>query len=63
MKNRAKKLVVKALKKVRELSEHLNKVFKLVKSMKKDGLNFSEKDRRKSTWKELSMRRMSGIRT
>ena len=42
MKNRAKKVVVKAMKEgaeqeLRELSEHLNKVFKLVKSMKKDG--------------------------
>ena len=60
----AKKVVVKAMKatelKLRELSEHPNKVFKLVKSMKKvwkdvEGgrcmrgsngrLNFSEKDR------------------
>ena len=42
MKNRAKKVVVKVTKEVaewelRELSEHLNKVFVLVKSMKKDG--------------------------
>ena len=70
-KNRAKKLVMNAMKKVaewelRELSEHPNKVFKLVKSMKKDGkdaeggrcmrgsdrrLNFSEKDRGR-VWKE-----------
>ena len=65
MKNRAKKVVTKAMKEaaereLRELSEHPNKVFKLVKSMKKDGkdveggrcmrgsdgrLNFSKKDR------------------
>ena len=64
MKNRAKKVVTKAMKEaaeqeLRELSEHPNKVFKLVKSMKKDGkdveggrcmrgsdgrLNFCEKD-------------------
>ena len=42
MKNRAKKVVAKAMKEVaerelRELSEHPNKVFKLVKSMKMDG--------------------------
>ena len=42
MKNRAKKVVAKAMKEateweLRELSEHPNKVFKLVKSMKKDG--------------------------
>ena len=42
MKNRAKKVVMKAIKEVaetelRELCEHPNKVFKLVKSMKKDG--------------------------
>ena len=61
MKNRAKKVVSKAMEAVRELgelSEHPNKVFKLVKSIKKDGkdvegrrcmrgrngrLNFSEK--------------------
>ena len=51
-----------AERELRELSEHPNKLFKLVKSMKKDGkdveggrcirgsdgrLNFSEKDRRK----------------
>ena len=51
---------------LRELSEHLNKVFKLMKSMKKDGkyveggrcirgsdgrLNFSKKDKTK-VWKE-----------
>ena len=40
MKNRAKKLVAKAMKEaaereLRELSEHPNKVFKLVKSMEK----------------------------
>ena len=71
MRNGAKKVVVKAMKevaeqKLRELSEHPNKVFKLVKLMKKDGkdveggrcirdsdsrLNFSEKDRGK-VWKE-----------
>ena len=65
MKNRAKKVVTKAMKEaaereLRELSEHPNKVFKLVKSIKKDGkdveggrcmrgsyrrLNFSKKDR------------------
>ena len=65
MKNWAKKVVSKAMKEAakRELSKHPNKVFKLVKSMKKDGkdveggrcmrvsdgrLNFSEKDRGKS---------------
>ena len=41
MKNRAKKVVPKAMeaaeRQLRELSEHLNKVFELVKSMKKDG--------------------------
>ena len=42
MKNQAKKVVAKAMKEaaeqeLRELSEHPNKVFKLVKSMKKDG--------------------------
>ena len=71
MKNRAKKVVMKAMKEVvewevRELSEHPNKVFKLVKSMKKDGkdvkggrcmrgsdgrLNFNGKNRGK-VWKE-----------
>ena len=71
MKNQAKKLVAKAVKEAaeqepRELSEHPNKVFKLVKLMKKDRkdveggrcmrgsngrLNFSEKDRGK-VWKE-----------
>ena len=71
MKSRAKKVVAKAMKEVaeqelRELSEHPNRVFKLVKSMRKDGkdveggrcmrgsngiLNFSEKDRGK-VWKE-----------
>ena len=65
MKNQAKKVVAKAWKEVakqelRELSEHLNKVFKLVQSKKEDGkdveggrcmrgndsrLNFSEKDK------------------
>ena len=67
MKNQAKKVISKAVKEaaereLRELSKHPNKVFKLVKSMKKDGkdveggrcmrgidgrLNFSEKDRGK----------------
>ena len=71
MRNRAKKVVAKAKKEaaeqeLRELSEHPNKVFKLVKSMKEDRkdveggkckrgsdgrLNFSEKDRAK-VWKE-----------
>ena len=71
MKNRAKKVVSKVMKKaakreLRELNKHPNKVFKLVKSMKKDGkgveggrcmsgsdgrLNFSKKDRGK-VWKE-----------
>ena len=42
MKNRAKKVVAKAMKEaaereLRELNEHPNKGFKLVKSMKKDG--------------------------
>ena len=65
MKNQAKKVVAKAMKEVaeqelRELSEHLNKVFKLVNAIKKDGkdvergrcmrvsngkLNFCEKER------------------
>ena len=65
IKNGAKKVVMKAVKEVaerelRELSEHPNKVLKLVKSMKKDGkdvqgegcmrgsdgrLSFGEKDR------------------
>ena len=78
MKNRAKKVVMKAMKKVaeqelRELSEHPNKVFKLVKSMKKDGkdveggrymrgsdsrLNLKEKDKRK-VWKEHMERIMN----
>ena len=64
MKNLAKKVVTKAMKEaaeqeLRELNEHPNKVFKLVKSMKKDRkdveggrcmrgsdgrLNFCEKD-------------------
>ena len=71
VKNRAKKVVTKTKKKtaereLRELSEHPNKVFKLEKSMKKDGkdveggrcmrgsngrLNFIEKDRGR-VWKE-----------
>ena len=78
MKNRAKKVVTKAMKEaaereLRELSEHPNKVFKLVKSMKKDGkdveggrcmrgsdgrLNFSEKDRGR-VWKEHMERIMN----
>ena len=42
MKNRAKKVVAKAMKEtteqqLRKLSEHPNKVFKLVTSIKKDG--------------------------
>ena len=70
MKNRAKKVVAKTMeaakRELRGLSEHPNKVFNLVKSMKKDGkdveggrcmrgsdgrLSFSEKDRGK-VWKE-----------
>ena len=75
MKNRTKKVVVKAIKEVaeRELSEHPKKVFKLVKSKKKDGkdieggrcvrgsdgrLNFGEKDRGKA-WKEYMERIMN----
>ena len=75
MNNRAKKVVAKAVKEAaeRELSGHPNKVFKLVKSMKKDGkdvkggrcmrdsdgrLNFSVKDRGK-VWKEHRERIMS----
>ena len=70
MKNRVKKVVAKAMKEaaeqeLRELSEHPNKVFKLVKSMKKNGkdveggrcmrgsderLNFSKKGRGR-VWK------------
>ena len=70
MKNWAKKVVMKAMKEaaereLRELSEHPNKLFKLVKSMKKNGkdveggrcmrgsegrLNFSDIDRGK-VWK------------
>ena len=47
MKNQAKKVVTKAMKEaakreLRELSEHPNKVFKLVKSMKKDGKDVEE---------------------
>ena len=43
MKNQAK-VVAKAMKEAaeRELSEHPNKVFKLVKSMKKDGKDVEE---------------------
>ena len=71
MKNRAKKVVAKAMneaaeRELRGLSEHPNKVFKLVKSVEKDGkdveggrcmrgshgrLSFSEKNRGK-VWKE-----------
>ena len=78
MKNRAKKVVAKAMKEVaewdqRKLSEYLIKVFKFVKSMKRDGkdveggrcmrgsdvrLNFSEKDREK-VWKEHMERIMN----
>ena len=78
MTNRAKKVVAKAMKEVAErelrgLSEHPNKVFKLVKSMKKDGkdveggrcmkgsdgrLSFSEKDRGK-VWNEHMERIMN----
>ena len=78
VKNRAKKVVTKTKKKtaereLRELSEHPNKVFKLEKSMKKDGkdveggrcmrgssgrLNFSEKDRGR-VWKEHMERIMN----
>ena len=78
MKNRAKKVDEKAMKEaaeqeLRELSKHPNKMFKLVKSMKKDGkdveggrymrgtngrLNFSEKDRGK-VWKEQMERIMN----
>ena len=78
MKNRAKKVVTKAMKEaaereLRELSEHPNKVFKLLKSMKKDGkdveggrcmrgsderLNFSEKNRGR-VWKKPMERIMN----
>ena len=78
MKNRAKKVVAKAMKEVAEwelrgVSEHPNKVFKLVKSMKKDEkdveggrcmrgsdgrLSFSEKDRGR-VWKEHKERIMN----
>ena len=69
MKNRARKVVAKAMKEAAErelrgLSEHPNKVFKLVKSMKtcmrgSDGrLSFSEKDRGK-VWKEHMERIMN----
>ena len=49
MKNRAKKVVSKAMKEavkreLRELSKHPNKVFKLVKSTKKDGKMLREED-------------------
>ena len=74
MKNWAK-VVAKAMKETaeRELREHSNKVFKLVKSMKKDGkdvergrcmrgsngrLNFSEIDRGR-VWKEYMERIMN----
>ena len=71
MKKWAKKVVAKAMRE--ELSEHPNKVFKLVKSMKKDGkdleggrymrgingrLNFSEKDIGR-VWKEHMERVMN----
>ena len=44
MKNRAKKVVGKAMNEAseRELREHPNKVFKLVKSMKKDEKDVEE---------------------
>ena len=78
MKNRAKKMVAKAMKEAaeqepRKLSEYPNKVFKLVKSMEKDGkvvdggrcmrgsdrrLNFSEGDRGR-VWKEHMERIMN----
>ena len=73
-KNRAKK--VAAEQELGELSEHPNKVFKLVKSMKKDGkdveggrcmrgsdgrLNFSKKDRGR-VWKEHMERIMNDSR-
>ena len=78
MKIQAKKVVSKVMKEaakreLRELNKHPNKVFKLVKSMKKDGkdveggrcmrgsdgrLNFSEKDRGK-VWKEHMERIMN----
>ena len=75
MKNWTKKVVAKAMKETagRELREHSNKVFKLVKSMKKDGkdvetgrcmrgsnrrLNFSEIDRGR-VWKEYMERIMN----
>ena len=74
MKNGSKKVVMKAMKevterKLRELSQHPNKVFKLVKSMEKDGkdvegggsdarLNFSKKDRGR-VWKEHMERIMN----
>ena len=78
---KAKKVVAKAMKeaaeqKLRELSEHPNNVFKLGKSMKKDGmvveggrcmrgsdgrLNFSKKDRGR-VWKEHMERIMNDSR-
>ena len=78
IKNQAKKMVTKAKKEpaerqLRELGEHLDKVFKLLKSMKKDGkdaegvrcmrgsndrMSFSEKDREK-IWKEHMERIMN----
>ena len=49
MKSRTKKVVAKVMKgaverELRGLSEHLNKVFKLVKSMKKRGKMLREED-------------------
>ena len=49
IKNQAKKVVAKALKEaaeqeLRELSEHPNKMFKLVKSMKKDRKDLRKED-------------------
>jgi hypothetical protein len=78
MRNRAKKVVAKAMRKeaeqeLRELSENPNKVFKFVKSMRKDGrdvvggrclrgddgrLSFSEKDRGR-VWKDHMERVMN----
>ena len=44
MKNRAKKEVAKAVRELRELSGDANKVFKLVKSMKRDWKDLREED-------------------
>ena len=51
MKNRAKKVVTKAEMETteQELSEHPNKVFKIVKSMKKDGKDDGENEDRGPT--------------